>query len=125
MLHLLLVMLGGAIGAGARHLTGRLTLALFGPNFPWGTLTVNILGGLMMGLLTGWLAARAGGDSALRYLLGVGMLGGFTTFSAFSLDTVLMLEREQFLLAGFYILSSVIFSLAALFAGLQIARGLA
>ena len=86
--HLFLVMLGGAIGAGARHLIGRAALALWGPGFPVGTLAVNVIGGLAMGLLAGWLATRASGDEALRYLLGVGVLGGFTTFSAFSLAAV-------------------------------------
>ena len=123
--HLFLVMLGGAVGAGARHLVGRAALGVWGPGFPVGTLAVNILGGLAMGLLAGWLAARASGDEALRYLLGVGMLGGFTTFSAFSLETVLMLQRNEYLTAMFYILASVIFSIAALFAGLQISRAVA
>lgn len=123
--HLFLVMLGGAIGAGARHLVGRATLLLWGPGFPIGTLFVNIAGGLAMGLLMGWLAARASGDEALRYLLGVGVLGGFTTFSAFSLETVLMLQRNEFGTALFYILASVIFSIGALFAGLQISRAVA
>jgi fluoride exporter len=125
MYHLILVMLGGAIGAGARHLTGRVALALWGPSFPWGTLIVNILGGLAMGVLVGWLAARASGGEAIRYLLGVGVLGGFTTFSAFSLETVLMLQRNEYWTALLYILASVIFSIAALFAGLQMTRALA
>lgn len=120
--HLFLVMLGGAIGAGARHLTGRATLALWGPGFPWGTLIVNLAGGLAMGLLAGWLAARASGDEALRYLLGVGVLGGYTTFSAFSLETATMLQRGDHGVALLYILASVIGSILALFAGLQIAR---
>lgn len=120
--HLLLVMLGGAFGAGARHLTGRAALALWGPGFPWGTLIVNLLGGLAMGLLAGWLAARSSGDEALRYLLGVGMLGGYTTFSAFSLETANMLQRGDYGVALLYILASVIGSVAALFGGLQIAR---
>lgn len=120
--HLFLVMLGGAIGAGARHLTGRATLALWGPGFPWGTLIVNLAGGLAMGLLAGWLAARASGDEALRYLLGVGVLGGYTTFSAFSLETTTMLQRGDHGVALLYILASVIGSILALFAGLQIAR---
>jgi len=120
--HLLLVMLGGAAGAGARHLTGRAALALWGPGFPWGTLIVNLAGGLAMGLLAGWLAARASGDEALRYLLGVGVLGGYTTFSAFSLETANMIQRGEFAIALLYILVSVIGSVAALFAGLQIAR---
>lgn len=120
--HLLLVMLGGAIGAGARHLTGRAALALWGPGFPWGTLTVNLAGGLAMGLLAGWLAARTSGDEALRYLLGVGMLGGYTTFSAFSLETATMLQRGDHGIALLYILASVAGSILALFAGLQIVR---
>ena len=120
--HLFLVMLGGAIGAGARHLVGRATFALSGPGFPLGTLTVNILGGLAMGVLVGWLAARSNGDDSLRHLIGVGMLGGFTTFSAFSLETALMLQRNEYMTALFYILASVIFSIAALFAGLQVSR---
>lgn len=122
MFHLLLVMLGGAIGAGGRHLVGRASLSLWGPDFPWGTLIVNLVGGLAMGVLVGWLAARATGDAGLRYLLGVGVLGGFTTFSAFSLETVLMLERNEYWTALLYILVSVIGSLTALFAGLQLSR---
>lgn len=120
--HLFLVMLGGAIGAGARHLTGRAALALWGPGFPWGTLIVNLLGGMLMGLLAGWLAARAVGDEALRYLLGVGVLGGYTTFSAFSLETATMLQRGDYAVALLYILASVAGSILTLFAGLQIAR---
>jgi fluoride exporter len=120
--HLFLVMLGGAIGAGARHLTGRAAVALWGPGFPWGTLIVNIAGGMLMGLLAGWLAARASGDEALRYLLGVGVLGGYTTFSAFSLETATMLQRGDHGVALLYILASVAGSILALFAGLQIAR---
>lgn len=120
--HLFLVMLGGAIGAGARHLTGRAALALWGPGFPWGTLIVNLAGGLAMGLLAGWLAARASGDEALRYLLGVGVLGGYTTFSAFSLETATMLQRGDHGTALLYILASVAGSIIALFAGLQIVR---
>jgi CrcB protein len=120
--HLFLVMLGGAIGAGARHLVGRAALALWGPGFPVGTLAVNVIGGLAMGLLAGWLATRASGDEALRYLLGVGVLGGFTTFSAFSLETVMMIERGNFTTALFYILASVVLAIGALFAGLQVSR---
>ncbi len=120
--HLFLVMLGGAIGAGARHLVGRAALALWGPGFPVGTLAVNVIGGLAMGLLAGWLASRASGDEALRYLLGVGVLGGFTTFSAFSLETVLMIERGELMTASFYIIASVVLAIGALFAGLLVSR---
>ena len=112
--HIFLFMLGGSIGAGARHLTGRAALALWGPGFPWGTLIVNLVGGMLMGLLASWLAARASGDEALRYLLGVGVLGGYTTFSAFSLETANMLQRGDYAVALLYILASV--------AGLQLAR---
>jgi CrcB protein len=120
--HLFLVMLGGAVGAGARHLVGRAALAIWGPGFPVGTLAVNVIGGFAMGLLAGWLATRASGDEALRYLLGVGVLGGFTTFSAFSLETVLMIERGELMAASFYMLASVALSIGALFAGLQVSR---
>ena len=118
---LLLVMLGGALGSGARHLTGRATLAAFGPDFPAGTLSVNIVGGLLMGLLAGVLS-RSGGNEPWRLLLGVGVLGGFTTFSSFSLDVVTLAERGQPAIALGYLLLSVVGSIAALVAGLAIAR---
>ncbi len=120
--HLFLVMLGGAVGAGARHLVGRAALAIWGPGFPIGTLAVNVIGGFAMGLLAAWLATRASGDEALRYLLGVGVLGGFTTFSAFSLETMLMIERGELMTALLYIIASVVLSIGALFAGLQVSR---
>jgi len=119
---LLLVMLGGAFGAGARHLVGRGTLAAFGPNYPWGTLGVNLIGGLLMGLLAGGLVKFGTSGEPWRLLLGVGVLGGFTTFSAFSLDAMLMLERGDWVTALGYILASVIGSLVALAIGLQLAR---
>ncbi len=122
--NLLLVMAGGAVGSGARHLFGRATLTLFGPNYPWGTLGVNLIGGLLMGLLVGMLA-RVGGDENTRLLIGVGILGGFTTFSAFSLDVALMIERGQLATAAVYALASVIGSVVALFAGLYAVRALA
>ena len=118
---LLLVMLGGALGSGARHLTGRATLAAFGPDFPAGTLSVNIVGGLLMGLLAGVLS-RNGGNEPWRLLLGVGVLGGFTTFSSFSLDVVTLVERGQPGIALGYLLLSVVGSIAALVAGLAVAR---
>ena len=121
---LFLVMAGGAVGSGARFLTGRATSAAFGTGFPWGTLAVNLIGGLLMGALVGMLA-RAGDGENWRLLLGVGVLGGFTTFSAFSLDTVTLLQRGDLGLAATYILVSVIGSVAALFAGLQLTRAVA
>lgn len=122
---LLYVMLGGAFGSGARYLTGRATLSLFGPDFPYGTLAVNLIGGLLMGALVGALARAANGGETWRLLLGVGMLGGFTTFSSFSLDAVTMIERGQLTVALGYVLVSVIGSIAALFAGLMLTRTVA
>ncbi len=119
--HLLIVMLGGAIGAGLRHLVGAAALARFGPGFPWGTLTVNLAGGLLIGLLAGWLV-RAGGSEATRLFLAVGLLGGFTTFSAFSLETYLMLQRGELGIAALYVGSSVIGAIVLLFLGLWLMR---
>lgn len=119
--NLLLVMAGGAIGAGLRHLFGRWTLSAFGPTFPWGTLGVNLIGGLLMGVLIGTLL-RTGAPESTRLLLGVGVLGGFTTFSAFSLDTVLMIERGDWTTAALYVAVSVVGSLAALAIGLNLTR---
>lgn len=122
---LLLVMAGGALGAGARHLAGRAALALLGPGYPWGTLGVNLLGGLAMGLLAGSLARLGQGGETWRLLLGVGLLGGFTTFSAFSLETMLMIERGDWIAATGYVLASAVGSVAALALGLQVARAVA
>ena len=119
--NLLLVMAGGAVGAGARHLFGRFTLATFGPDYPWGTLGVNLVGGLLMGVLAGGLLRLEAGEP-MRLLLGVGVLGGFTTFSAFSLDAALMIERGALLGAAGYVAVSVVGAIAALFAGLSLAR---
>jgi CrcB protein len=119
--HLLLVMLGGAIGAGLRHLVGAATLARLGPGFPWGTLIVNLSGGLLIGLLAGWFV-RAGGSEQARLFLAVGLLGGFTTFSAFSLETFNMIQRSQYGVAAAYVGASVIGSLALLFLGLLVMR---
>ncbi|CAN5754209.1 fluoride efflux transporter CrcB [soil metagenome] len=122
MFQLFLVMLGGAVGAGARHLTSRTTLAAFGPGFPYGTLAVNLIGGFAMGLLVGTLARMAVPGENWRLLLGVGVLGGYTTFSAFSLDVVTMIQRGDLGIALFYVLLSVVGSIVALFAGLSLVR---
>jgi CrcB protein len=124
MLPLLYVMVGGAVGSGARYLTGRAMLSLLGPDYPFGTLAVNLIGGLLMGVLVGVLA-RTTASETWRLLLGVGVLGGFTTFSAFSLDVVTMIERGAIGVAFGYVLVSVIGSIAALFAGLSAVRAVA
>lgn len=120
--HLFLAMFGGALGAGARFGVGRASLALLGPGYPWGTLLVNLTGGLAMGLLAGLLDRMTSGQEAMRVFVGIGILGGFTTFSAFSLETANMIERGTYGSAAGYALVSVIGSVAALFAGLAIAR---
>ncbi|MDD1451541.1 fluoride efflux transporter CrcB [Sphingomonas sp. H160509] len=124
MLPLLYVMVGGAVGSGARYLTGRAMLSLLGPDYPFGTLAVNLIGGLLMGVLVGVLARNTAAET-WRLLLGVGVLGGFTTFSAFSLDVVTMIERGAIGVAFGYVLVSVIGSVAALFAGLSAVRAVA
>lgn len=122
---LLLVAAGGAIGAVARYLAGVQSLRLFGGGWPYGTLAVNVLGGLAMGVLVAVLALRGGADQERwRLLLGVGVLGGFTTFSAFSLEVALMIERREWASAFAYSTVSVVASVAALFAGMMLVRKL-
>lgn len=119
----LLVALGGATGAVARYGLGVQALRLLGPGWPYGTFIANILGGLLMGLLAGFLAFKGGADQErLRLLLGVGVLGGFTTFSAFSLETALMIERRAYGAAASYAGASVLLCVSALFVGLIVAR---
>ena len=120
--HILLVAIGGAIGSVARYLAGLATLRWFGPNFPWGTLAVNIVGGLAIGIFAELLARRFDGSSELRLFVVTGILGGFTTFSAFSLEVATMAERGDYLAALTYVLASVIISVAAVFAGLAMVR---
>ena len=115
------VMIGGAIGAGARHLVGQAMIARLGPGFPWWTLSINIVGSLLMGLLIGWLA-RTGGSDTTRLFLGVGILGGFTTFSSFSMEFWTLFERGQVAQAAAYIFSSVIVGIAVCGAGLLMMR---
>jgi fluoride exporter len=117
----LAVMIGGALGAGGRYGVGTLLSGWTGTAFPWATLAVNLSGGLAMGLLAGTLA-RGGDADLLRLLLGVGVLGGFTTFSAFSLETVQMIARGEALAALAYVGISVIGSVALTMAGMQMVR---
>jgi len=118
-------MLGGAIGAGARHLVGRWTLHAFGPGYPWGILTVNVLGGFAMGVLAGALMRQSVSHEHLRLFVAVGVLGGFTTFSSFSLDVVAMIERGAWGVAAGYVTVSVVASVLALMGGLALTRVLA
>ncbi|WP_022674207.1 fluoride efflux transporter CrcB [Novosphingopyxis baekryungensis] len=123
-MNMLLVMAGGAIGAGLRYQLGRLALRLAGPDWPWGTFAANVLGGLAMGVLVGMLA-RIDAAEGVRLLLGIGLLGGFTTFSSFSLEVVTMIERGALIGAAGYALASVLLAVAALFGGLALVRNVA
>jgi len=120
-----LVALGGAIGSVLRYQAGRLITLVLGPAtvsaFPWATLTVNILGSLAMGMLAGYLARHGGGEH-WRLLVGVGVLGGFTTFSAFSLEMMTLIERGQPSLAFAYAAVSLLAGLTALYIGLIVMR---
>lgn len=120
---LFLVMAGGAIGSGLRYVAGHTVLELAGSGYPYGTLTVNLLGGLLMGVLMGALAP-SGTAEGWRLFAGVGVLGGFTTFSAFSLDVVQLAERGLSLATG-YVLLSVMGSVGALVLGLQLGKAAA
>ncbi|HYD88350.1 MAG TPA: fluoride efflux transporter CrcB [Vitreimonas sp.] len=118
MMQVLLVAAGGAIGAVARYGVGVGAAGLFGLAFPWGTLIVNVVGCLAMGVL----AARVGPEQeSLRLALGVGVLGGFTTFSAFSLETVRLMQHQPGL-SAIYVLASVLLSVGACWAGLSLGR---
>ena len=119
---LIQVALGGAIGASARYMTNVGVMRLIGPGLPWGTAIVNVLGSFLMGVLVVLLAERFG--NRLAPFLMTGLLGGFTTFSAFSLDAVTLWERGQGAIAAIYVLGSVLFSILALVAGLAFARSL-
>ena len=120
--HLLLVMIGGALGAGARFEVGRWTLRHLATTYPWGTLAVNLAGGLAIGLLAGFVYGRSPPNQELWAFLGVGVLGGFTTFSAFSFDMFAMIERGQWAGAASYALVSVLGALALFFLGFWLAR---
>lgn len=124
MLHVLLVFLGGGLGAAGRHLVGLAALRQFGPEFPYGTLIVNVVGSLAMGLLIGWLARR-GGTNEMRLFLATGVLGGFTTFSAYSLDIANLWEKGATGPALLYALGTVLICIIAVFAGLWLTRQIA
>ena len=117
-----IVAAGGAVGAALRHMTNLLMLRLTGAAFPWGTLTVNVVGCFAMGLFIELLARRFGASSELRLLVATGVLGGFTTFSSFSLDVAVLWERGMAPAAFLYVLASVVGAVCALFAGLWVVR---
>lgn len=116
------VALGGAIGASGRYLFNLQMLRVMGPNFPWGTFGVNLIGSLIMGLLAGAFALKFNASQEMRSFLMTGILGGFTTFSAFSLDAAVMMERHDYALAGLYMFGSVAGAVLCLFIGLWVAR---
>jgi len=120
-MHWFLVFVGGGLGAVTRHFANRVGLAALGPGFPWWTFAVNVVGCFLIGLLAGLFGSLETGHNARLFLI-TGFLGGFTTFSAFSLDALTLWERGQPMQAGLYILSSVILSLIAAAAGLMLSR---
>lgn len=122
MTSLIYVALGGAAGASLRYLAGLWVLRFAGPGFPFATLSVNVVGSFLMGVFVVMVAQR--GPMVLSPLILTGLLGGFTTFSAFSLETVTLFERGEFGAATVYVMVSVIGSVTALMAGLWLARGM-
>ena len=124
MLHLVLVAVGGAVGAALRHLVNLVSLRLAGPGFPWGTMAVNVAGCFAMGVFIELLARRFNASNELRLFIATGVLGGFTTFSAFSLDFAVLWERGAALSALAYAITSVVGSILALFLGLWLVRSI-
>jgi len=122
MMSYLIVFVGAGIGGMMRHGANIAVTRALGPTFPWGIMTINVLGCLLMGLLAGWFALKGQGGQDWRLFLTTGVLGGFTTFSAFSLDAVLLYERGELGLAALYVVGSVVLSLIGVFAGLWLMR---
>ena len=122
MFNLVLVAVGGAIGAALRHLVNLAAFRLVGPGFPWGTMAINVAGSLAMGVFIELLARRFNASNELRFFIATGILGGFTTFSALSLDFAVLWERGEALPALAYAMVSVTGSILALFLGLWLAR---
>jgi len=120
----LLVFIGAGIGGMARHGVGMLALRWLGPSFPFGTLAINIAGSFLMGLVAEYWALKSGLPQPARLFLTTGILGGFTTFSTFSLETALLWERNQPWLAAIYLAGSVVLSIGGLFLGLWLVRAL-
>jgi fluoride exporter len=121
---ILSVAAGGAIGSVARYLVGIWSGKMFGINFPWGTLIINVTGSFLIGLFIGLFATKWDLPPAVRIFLIAGICGGYTTFSTFSLDSFNLMERGEAVAAGAYMLGSVILSLGALIAAMQVVRAL-
>jgi CrcB protein len=121
----LVVFLGGGVGAALRHGVNLVAARLLGTHFPFGTLTVNVVGSLVMGLMVAWFAFEGSPSQHWRLFLTTGMLGGFTTFSTFSLDTALLYERGELGLAALYVVASVAAGIIGLFGGLALIRSFA
>ena len=119
---ILAVAFGGAIGSAARYLAGHGSAKLFGLAFPWGTLIINIAGSFLIGVFAESFALRWDAPQAVRVFLTVGICGGFTTFSTFSLDAFVLIERGELWQAAAYMIGSVALSIGGLFAGLHLMR---
>jgi CrcB protein len=124
MTHLLLVGAGGAIGSILRYLVGLWTVHRFGAGFPWGTLGVNITGSFLIGVLAEVIMRKFGASPEMRVFLITGVPGGYTTFSAFSLDAITLFERGDVMLSVIYVVASVALSLLAVFSGLALMRAI-
>jgi fluoride exporter len=120
--NILAVAVGGAIGSVARYLVGVGSGKLFGLDFPWGTLIINVVGSALIGVFAGLFALKWDAPQTLRVFLTVGICGGFTTFSTFSLDAYYLIERGQILASALYIVSSVVLSIGGLIAALYLIR---
>ena len=120
----LLVFFGGGLGAMLRHLVNVTCVRCIGTAFPYGTFIINVTGSTVMGLIAGYLASKGEASQPWRLFIMTGILGGYTTFSAFSLDSALLYERGELGLAAFYVVGSVALSIAGLFAGLALVRHL-
>ncbi|MCG6206267.1 fluoride efflux transporter CrcB [Rhodopseudomonas sp. HC1] len=120
----LLVFLGGGLGAMFRHFINTASSRMFGTAFPYHTFFINVSGSIVMGLIAGYLAFKGGSAQNLRLFLMTGILGGYTTFSAFSLDAALLYERGAVGLAALYVIGSVALAIGGLFAGLALIRAI-
>jgi fluoride exporter len=120
-----LVFIGGGLGSTLRYIVNIVCPRFLGTDFPYHTFIINITGSTVMGLIAGYLAFRGDAAQSWRLFLMTGILGGYTTFSAYSLDAALLYERGEIGLALFYVIGSVVFSIAGLFAGLALVRHLA